>query len=57
MVPTFEAMAQLGWNVIHVPNGHDLQAVYLRSRTASPRQRRITSGPSAFGPNDQRPRH
>jgi transketolase len=29
MVPTFEAMAQLGWNVIHVPNGHDLQAVYL----------------------------
>jgi transketolase len=29
MEPTFEAMAQLGWNVIHVPNGHDLQAVYL----------------------------
>ncbi len=29
MQPTFEAMSVLGWNVIHVPNGHDLQAVYL----------------------------
>jgi transketolase len=28
MQPTFEAMAVLGWNVIKVPNGHDLQAVY-----------------------------
>ena len=29
MQPTFEAMADLGWNVVKVPNGHDLQAVYL----------------------------
>jgi transketolase len=29
MEPTFEAMSTLGWNVIAVPNGHDLQAVYL----------------------------
>src|SRR5215470_3794019 len=29
MQPTFEAMGALGWNVIPVPNGHDLQAVYL----------------------------
>jgi len=29
MQPTFSAMAALGWNVISVPNGHDLQAVYL----------------------------
>lgn len=28
MQPTFEAMSALGWNVIKVPNGHDLQAVY-----------------------------
>src|SRR6059058_4525244 len=27
MQPTFAAMADLGWNVIRVPNGHDLQAV------------------------------
>ena len=29
MQPTFQAMATLGWNVISVPHGHDLQAVYL----------------------------
>lgn len=29
MQPSFEALAPLGWNVIKVPNGHDLQAVYL----------------------------
>ncbi|MBL9170273.1 MAG: hypothetical protein JNN07_21235 [Verrucomicrobiales bacterium] len=29
MQPSFEALAVLGWNVIKVPNGHDLQAVYL----------------------------
>jgi transketolase len=29
MQPTFAAMGALGWNVIRVPNGHDLQAVYL----------------------------
>ncbi len=28
MAPTFSAMGALGWKVIHVPNGHDLQAVY-----------------------------
>jgi transketolase len=28
MQPTFEAMSALGWEVIRVPNGHDLQAVY-----------------------------
>src|SRR6266496_5543778 len=29
MQPTFSAVSALGWNVISVPNGHDLQAVYL----------------------------
>jgi transketolase len=29
MQPTFEALDDLGWNVVKVPNGHDLQAVYL----------------------------
>lgn len=29
MQPSFEALAVLGWNVIRVPHGHDLQAVYL----------------------------
>ena len=29
MQPTFQAMATLGWNVISVPQGHGLQAVYL----------------------------
>src|SRR5436309_3951528 len=29
MQPTFSAMSGLGGNVISVPNGHDLQAVYL----------------------------
>lgn len=28
MQPSFEAMSVLGWNVIRVPDGHDLQAVY-----------------------------
>lgn len=28
MAPTFAAMGALGWNVIEVPGGHDLQAVY-----------------------------
>ncbi len=28
MGPTFEAMAILGWHVIQVPAGHDLEAVY-----------------------------
>lgn len=29
MARTFAAMGTLGWNVISVPDGHDLQAVYL----------------------------
>jgi transketolase len=29
MLPSFEALSVLGWNVLRVPNGHDLQAVYL----------------------------
>src|SRR6266516_4577935 len=29
MQRSFAAMSALGWNVISVPNGHDLQAVYL----------------------------
>jgi transketolase len=29
MEPTFSAMSDLGWNVIKVSDGHDLQAVYL----------------------------
>ncbi|HTD66021.1 MAG TPA: transketolase C-terminal domain-containing protein [Candidatus Limnocylindria bacterium] len=29
MQRTFQSMGCLGWNVISVPNGHDLQAVYL----------------------------
>lgn len=28
MAPTFDAMDDLGWNVIKVENGHDLQGVY-----------------------------
>ncbi len=29
MQPTFESLSVLGWNVIKVQNGHDLQEVYL----------------------------
>ena len=29
MQPSFEALDDLGWNVVRVPDGHDLQAVYL----------------------------
>ena len=29
MQPSLQAMATLGWNVLQVPQGHDLQAVYL----------------------------
>ncbi len=28
MQNTFQAMTALGWNVLYVPNGHDLQSVY-----------------------------
>ncbi|MGB0583242.1 MAG: transketolase C-terminal domain-containing protein, partial [Limisphaerales bacterium] len=34
MQPTFEAMDDLGWNVIKVDNGHDLQAVYSAVESA-----------------------
>src|SRR6266511_1011626 len=34
MQPTFEAFSALGWNVIRVANGHDLQAVYLAVENA-----------------------
>jgi transketolase len=43
MVPTFEAMSVLGWNVIKVANGNDLQEVYsalenaLQQAMANPR--------------------
>jgi transketolase len=33
MQPTFQALATLGWKVIPVPNGHDLQAVYVAVET------------------------
>ncbi len=29
MQPSFEALDDLGWRVVRVPNGHDLRAVYL----------------------------
>src|SRR5580658_7053610 len=29
MVPTFAAMSALGWNVLKIQDGHDLQTVYL----------------------------
>jgi transketolase len=40
MQPTFEALSVLGWNVIKVPNGHDLEAVYhaLEDGIASAKQ-------------------
>ncbi len=34
MQPTFESLSVLGWNVIKVQNGHDLQEVYLATETA-----------------------
>jgi transketolase len=34
MTPTFEAMSVLGWDVIKVANGNDLQEVYLALETA-----------------------
>jgi transketolase len=43
MAPTFEAMSTLGWNVIKVANGNDIQAVYsalekgLKAVAANPR--------------------
>lgn len=34
MQPSLEAMAVLGWNVLKVANGHDLEAVYQAMETA-----------------------
>ncbi|HON07317.1 MAG TPA: transketolase C-terminal domain-containing protein [Verrucomicrobiota bacterium] len=34
MQPTFESLSVLGWNVIKVQNGHDLQEVYLATEKA-----------------------
>jgi transketolase len=34
MSPSFSAMSVLGWNVIEVPHGNDLQAVYLAIEAA-----------------------
>ena len=34
MQPTFEAMDDLGWKVVKVDNGHDLQAVYTAVESA-----------------------
>jgi len=45
MQPTFEAMETLGWNVIRVPNGHDLQEVFLA----------VERGVSAARQNPRRP--
>ncbi len=34
MLPTFESLSTLGWNVIKVENGHDLEKVYQTLETA-----------------------
>jgi transketolase len=34
MTPTFSAMSALGWNVIKIANGNDLQSVYLAMESA-----------------------
>ncbi len=34
MQPTFDSLDVLGWNVIQIPNGNDLQAVYTGVETA-----------------------
>ena len=34
MQPTFQSLSALGWNVVPVPHGHDLQAVYLAVESA-----------------------
>ncbi len=55
MAPTFAAMGALGWNVIPVANGHDLQAVYPGRRTRPwPRPKRIRKSRSASWPRRSR---
>ncbi len=45
MQPTFAALGALGWNVIPVPNGHDLQAVYLAIEKAIQQARANPNAP------------
>jgi transketolase len=45
MEGSFAAMGNLGWNVISVPNGHDLQAVYLSIEKAIEQARRNPNVP------------
>jgi transketolase len=45
MAPTFAAMAALGWEVIPVPDGHDLQAVYLALEEAVAQAKAIPTRP------------
>lgn len=45
MQPTFDAMSVLGWNVIKLPNGHDLQAVYQAVEKAIDQARKNPKSP------------
>src|SRR4051812_1595250 len=45
MAGTFAAMGDLGWNVINVPHGHDLQAVYLSVEKAIDQARKNPNVP------------
>jgi len=45
MQPTFEAMSALGWNVLRVPHGHDLQAVYQALEEAIAQAKRTPNRP------------
>jgi transketolase len=45
MTPTFEAMSVLGWNVIKVANGNDLQSVYLAVEKAVQQARANPAAP------------
>jgi transketolase len=45
MQPTFEAMSALGWNVLRVPHGHDLQAVYQALEDAIAQAKRTPNRP------------
>jgi len=48
MQRTFAGMGSLGWNVINVPNGHDLPAVYLAAgKRPSSKPRKIPISRSA----------
>jgi transketolase len=47
MQPTFEALAALGWNVLKVADGHDLQAVYLAIERAVAEARKHPDKPAA----------